>query len=167
MAKRVAIGGIFVALALIFGYVESLVPFNFGVPGIKLGLANIVVVTGLYYMKLPDVWIISVIRIFISGLLFGNIMSLLYSFAGGVVSLLIMILLKHFHLFSIVGVSIVGGVFHNAAQIITAMIVTSVPAIIYYLPILILTGILTGALMGIISGRVLIILEKSLKLSMR
>ena len=165
LTKRVTTAGVFVALALIFGYVESLIPFNFGVPGIKLGLANVVVVTALYMMKLPDTILISVIRIVVSGLLFGNLMSLAYSLAGGVLSLLIMILLKKTEKFSVIGVSIAGGVLHNTGQILMAMILTGVSVISYYLPVLIGVGILTGFLIGIVSGRVLMIFERSTKIS--
>ena len=160
MAKRVAADGIFIALALILSYLEALIPINFGVPGIKLGLANIIIVTGLYYMKLTDVWMISVIRIAVSSLLFGNLMALIYSLAGGVLSLCVMILLKKTDRFSIVGVSMAGGVFHNIGQILAAMAVTSVPVIAYYLPVLMGAGIVTGFIMGFISGRVLMILRK-------
>ena len=160
MAKRVATDGIFIALALILSYLEALIPINIGVPGIKLGLANIIVVTGLYYMKLPDAWMISLIRIIISSLLFGNLMALIYSLTGGILSLCVMILLKKTDRFSIVGVSMAGGVFHNIGQILAAMIVTSVPVIAYYLPVLMITGLVTGFIMGYISGRVLMILRK-------
>ena len=160
-AYRIARDGIFIALALIFGYVESLIPFHFGVPGIKLGLANIVIVTGLYFMELPDICLISLVRIIVSGLLFGNLMSLVYSLAGGRLSLAVMLLLRHTGQFSVVGVSMAGGVFHNVGQIIAAVIVTGVSEIVYYLPVLMGTGLLTGFLMGIIAGRVLQILKKS------
>lgn len=165
MAKRVALAGIFVSLALIFSYVESLIPFNFGIPGIKLGLANVVVVTGLYLMKLPDVCLISLIRIFVSGLLFGNMMSLIYSLSGGILSLIVMIFLRKTGKFSIIGVSIAGAVCHNAGQIAAAILVTGVPVIAYYLPVLIGVGIVTGAVMGIIASRVLVILTRSIKIS--
>ena len=165
MAKRVALAGIFVSLALIFSYVESLIPFNFGIPGIKLGLANVVVVTGLYLMKLPDVCLISLIRIFVSGLLFGNMMSLIYSLSGGILSLIVMILLRKTEKFSVIGVSIAGAVCHNVGQIAAAILVTGVPVIAYYLPVLIGVGIVTGAVMGIIASRVLVILTRSIKIS--
>ena len=163
MAKRIATDGIFIALALIFSFVESLIPFNFGVPGIKLGLANIVIVTGLYYMKLTDVCLISLVRIVISSLLFGNLMALIYSLAGGVLSLAVMVLLKRTDKFSVTGVSMAGGVFHNVGQILAAMAVTGVPVIAYYLPVLMVTGLLTGAVMGFISGRVLILFVNNRK----
>ena len=151
------------ALALIFSYVETLIPFHFGIPGIKLGLANLVIVTGLYILDLPDLCFVAAIRIFVSGLLFGNIMSLIYSFAGGLVSIVIMILLKRTGKFSVIGVSIAGGVFHNVGQIAAAIIVTQVPVIIYYLPILMGVGILTGLLIGIISCLILQIFARSEK----
>ena len=160
MAKRVATDGIFIALALIFSYLEVLFPINTGVPGIKLGLANIVIVTGLYYMKLTDVCLISFVRIIVSSLLFGNLMALIYSLAGGTLSLGVMVLLKKTDRFSIVGVSMAGGVFHNIGQILAAMAVTSVPVLAYYLPILMGAGIVTGIVMGFVSGRILIILKK-------
>ena len=165
MAKRVAMAGIFVSLALIFSYVESLIPFNFGIPGIKLGLANVVIVTGLYLMKLPDVCLISMIRIFVSGLLFGNMMSLIYSLSGGILSLIVMLLLKRTNKFSVIGVSISGAVCHNIGQIAAAIIVTGVPVIVYYLPVLMVVGIITGAVMGIIASRILAILTRSIKIS--
>lgn len=158
-ASRIAKGGLFVALALIFSYVESLIPFHFGVPGIKLGLANIMIVTGLYFLELPDVCLICFLRILLSGLLFGNLMSLIYSLAGGFLSLLVMILLKYTGQFSVIGVSMAGGVFHNVGQIAAAMVMTGGVNIVIYLPVLMGTGLLTGFLMGIISGRVLKILN--------
>ena len=165
MAKRVAMAGIFVSLALIFSYVESLISFNFGIPGIKLGLANVVIVTGLYLMKLPDVCLISMIRIFVSGLLFGNMMSLIYSLSGGILSLIVMLLLKRTNKFSVIGVSISGAVCHNIGQIAAAIIVAGVPVIVYYLPVLMVVGIITGAVMGIIASRILAILTRSIKIS--
>lgn len=120
MSKRVAKCGLLIALAMVFSYVEVLIPFNFGIPGIKLGLANLIVVVGFYSMKTTDVIAVSLVRIFLSGLLFGNLMSILYSLSGGILSIIVMLLLKRLHRFSIVGVSIAGGVFHNIGQIIVA-----------------------------------------------
>ena len=160
LAKRVASAGILVALALIFSYVEVLVPIHLGIPGVKLGLANLVTVTGLYLLPLPDVWMISMIRIGISGLLFGNFMSLLYSFSGGILSLLVMLLLKKSGRFSVIGVSSAGGVFHNVGQILAAMAVTSVPVVAYYLPVLMGVGLLTGFLLGLLSSRILRIFRR-------
>ena len=102
MSKRVAKCGLLIALAMVFSYVEVLIPFNFGIPGIKLGLANLIVVVGFYSMKTTDVIAVSLVRIFLSGLLFGNLMSILYSLSGGILSIIVMLLLKRLHRFSIV-----------------------------------------------------------------
>lgn len=161
MSKRIAAAGIFAALALIFSYVESLLPISLGIPGIRLGLANLVVVTGLYVMKLPDVCVISLVRILASGLLFGNLMSLLYSLAGGILSLGGMYFLKRTEQFSVIGVSAAGGAVHNTGQILVALVVTRVPAIAYYLPVLIGVGTLTGVLIGFVSSKILRILTAS------
>ena len=134
MSKRVAKCGLLIALAMVFSYVEVLIPFNFGIPGIKLGLANLIVVVGFYSMKTTDVIAVSLVRIFLSGLLFGNLMSILYSLSGGILSIIVMLLLKRLHKFSIVGVSIAGGVFHNIGQIIVAMLILENFAVAVYLP---------------------------------
>ena len=112
-----------VALAMIFSYVESLIPIYFGVPGLKLGVANLVTVTGLYFLEIPEVLAVSVLRVLLTGFLFGKGMSIIYSLAGAVVSLLAMVLVKKMDGISIVGVSITGGVFHNIGQILVAMAV--------------------------------------------
>ena len=163
MAKRISTAGILTALALIFSYVETLIPFHFGIPGIKLGLANIVIVTGLYILYLPDLCFVATIRILVSGLLFGNVMSLIYSFAGGLVSILVMILLRKTEKFSVVGISIAGGVFHNVGQITAAILVTNIPVIAYYLPVLMGVGILTGLVTGFVAGLILRIFARSRK----
>lgn len=162
MAKRITTAGAFTALALIFSYVEVLIPFNFGIPGIKLGLANLVVVTGLYFLNWKDVCLISLIRILISGILFGNGVSLIYSFTGGILSFIFMMAAKKTNIFSIAGVSVIGAVFHNIGQIAAASFVMKTMVITYYLPILMISGVATGFLLGIISANVLPILEKQL-----
>lgn len=161
-AKRVTTVGALAALALIFSYVEALIPFNFGVPGIKLGLANLVVVTGLYYLSVWDVLAVSLIRILIAGLLFGNGVSIIYSLAGGLLSFVIMCAVKKTGAFSIVGVSVLGAVFHNVGQIAAACFVMKTAVIVYYLPILMIAAVPTGFLLGFVSGRVLKILQKQL-----
>ena len=107
--RRVALDGILVALAMIFSYIETFIPFNFGVPGIKLGLANLVVLLGLTFLPAVDVLLISVVRIVLSSLLFGNVMSLWYSLAGGLLSFLCMWLLTRREGYSIIGISMAGG----------------------------------------------------------
>ena len=144
-----------VALAMIFSYVEALIPISFGVPGIKLGLANLVVLSGLYRMKPTEVLSVSVARILLIGFLFGNGMSIIYSLSGGLLSFLVMFLLRKAGGFSVVGVSIAGGASHNIGQILVAAAVLKSSGVFYYLPVLIIAGIVTGALMGILTQRVL------------
>ena len=106
MGNKVAYFGVFTSLALIFSYVETLIPVNFGIPGVKLGLANLIIVTGLYKMRLSEVFLLSVVRVVLSGFIFGNYFSILYSLAGGILSLTVMALLKKAGGFSVIGVSI-------------------------------------------------------------
>lgn len=155
MSKKIAKMGIFVALAMIFTYVELLIPINIGVSGIKLGLANLVVVTGLYLFKPNEVLLISIVRILLMGILFGNAASLIYSLSGGILSFIIMLVLKKTNLFSIIAISISGGVFHNIGQIGVAVVVLHNAAILSYLPVLMIAGIITGTLIGFISNRII------------
>ena len=149
-----------VALAMIFSYVESLIPINFGVPGMKLGVANLVTVTGLYFLEIPEVLAVSVLRVLLTGFLFGNGMSIIYSLAGAVVSLLAMVLVKKMDGICIVGVSITGGVFHNIGQILVAMAVVENLKLIYYLPVLLVAGTVTGFVIGIVAGKILPVVKK-------
>lgn len=158
-AKRIALFGIMVALAFTFSYLESLIPFNFGIPGVKLGLANLVVVVALYVMKPGEAFSIAIIRIFLAGLTFGNVYSLAYSLCGGILSFIVMWLVKRTKL-SVIGVSMMGGICHNIGQIIVAAIVMETVRIVYYLPVLIGAGLLTGLLLGVISNLIINRLEK-------
>lgn len=150
--KKIAYLGLFTALALIFSYVESLLPLNFGLPGIKLGIANVVTVIIIYLYSYKEAFIVSIARIVISAFLFTNAFSLLYSLAGALLSIVMMALVKKRDLLSIVGVSIVGGVFHNIGQLIVASIIVKQIKITYYAPVLIVSGVITGVLVGLISG---------------
>ena len=149
-SRKIALCAMLMALAMIFSYVEVLIPINLGVPGIKLGIANLVVVVGLFFLPAGEVLMISVARILLMGYLFGNGMSILYSLAGGLLSFLVMLLLKH-----IKGVSIAGGVTHNVAQICVAALVVQNRKLFYYLPALLVAGVITGMLIGILSDRIL------------
>ena len=148
--KNIALFGMMVALAFTFSYLESLIPFNFGIPGVKLGLANLVVVVSLYIMKPYEALAIVVIRIFLAGLTFGNVYSLAYSLCGGLLSFAVMFLVKKTKL-SIIGVSMLGGICHNIGQIIVAAIIMHTARIAYYLPVLLIAGLITGLLMGVVS----------------
>ncbi len=123
MKGRIAYFGVFTALALIFSYVETLIPISFGTPGVKLGLANLIIVIALYRLKLKEAYLLSVTRVLLSGFLFGNYFSIAYSIAGGIVSLSVMALLKKWGGFSVAGISIAGGVSHNIGQLFVAMLV--------------------------------------------
>lgn len=155
MTKKTAYLGMFTALALIASYVESQVPFYFGAPGIKLGLANLITVVILYRGTWKDAALVSVLRILLGGFLFGNLFSILYSFAGAIVSFLVMLLLKKTKVFSLVGVSIAGGVCHNLGQIVAAVYLMENGSVMYYFPVLMIAGIVTGTLIGIGSREVL------------
>lgn len=155
MAKHVAKIGIFVALAMVFSYIEVLIPFNFGIPGVKLGIANIVIVTALYQLSAKEVFMISIVRILLMGMLFGNGVSFVYSLAGGIFSLCVMLICKKTKLFTVMGISIVGGVFHNLGQLLAAEVVLQNRSIFYYLPVLLVAGIVTGALIGMLSEKII------------
>ena len=157
--KRIANMSMLVALAIIFSYIEFLIPINLGIPGMKLGLANLVIVTGLYYMSEKDVFLISLTRILLMGLLFGNGMSLLYSLTGGILSYIIMVTLKKKSSLSVFAVSVSGGVFHNIGQLAAAAFAVSNIHIFYYLPALLIAGVVTGSLIGIVSEKILKILK--------
>ena len=152
MARKVAYCGMLIALAMIFSYVEALIPINFGIPGVKLGLANLVVLYGLYMMRPQEVLMVSVSRILLNGFMFGNGMSILYSLAGGLLSFIVMLALIRSRKFSPVTVSIAGGVSHNIGQIIVAVLVLKSIQLFSYLPVLIISGMMTGAVMGILHG---------------
>ncbi|MBU3876692.1 Gx transporter family protein [Faecalicatena sp. AGMB00832] len=155
MKNKAAYFGVFTALALIFSYVEMLIPIQFGVPGIKLGLANLMIVIMLYKSGPKDALLLSVVRIVLSGFLFGNLFAIIYSLAGGILSLAVMALLKKRGTFSVMGVSIAGGVCHNIGQLVVAMAVVETYRVGYYLPVLLIAGTVTGMLIGIVSNEVL------------
>lgn len=151
-SKRTAMLGITTALALILSYVESMIPFFPGIPGMKLGFANLVIVLLLYRVSWKDALFVSVVRVLLAGFLFGNLMSIIFSFVGGILSLLIMNGLKRIHGFSMIGVSIAGGCMHNIGQFLVAMLVVKTQGLIYYLPALLISGLLTGFFIGLASS---------------
>jgi heptaprenyl diphosphate synthase len=153
--KKVAMLGLTIALAMIMSYIEALVPLSFAVPGIKMGLANIVIIFVLYKIGTKEAILVSIIRVILVSLLFSNIMAMAYSIAGAVLSLSIMWILKKTDKFSFVGVSIAGGIMHNVGQIIMAVILLGTEQIALYLPVLIITGSVTGVVIGIVSGLVI------------
>lgn len=158
-AKKIALFGMMVALAFTFSYLESLIPFDFAIPGVKLGLANLVVVVALYIMKPGEAFAIAVIRIFLAGLTFGNVYSLAYSLCGGLLSFAVMWLAKKTKL-SVIGVSMLGGICHNIGQIAVAAVIMGTVRIAYYLPVLLVAGLVTGLLLGVVSKLIIDRFEK-------
>lgn len=153
--NKVAVFGVFTALALIFSYIELLIPFEFGIPGAKLGLANLVIILVLYKTDWKEALLLSVVRIILSGFIFGSLSGILYSLSGGLISLAVMALLKRTDKFSVIGVSMAGGVSHNMGQLFVAMLAVNTYAVSYYLPVLIIAGLITGTLIGIAAREIL------------
>jgi len=143
------------ALALIFSYVEFLVPLSLGIPGIKIGLANIVIVMALYSLGPVHALVINLIRIALSALLFGNLFSALYALCGGLVSLAVMAVLKKTGVFSLTGVSMAGGAAHNVAQLAAAAVIVGSSKVFMYMPVLVLAGMAAGIFNGIVCSLVM------------
>ena len=149
--KKIAKIAIFSALATIFGYIESLFPLPIPVYGAKVGISNIVILTSLYLLTTPISFGIMLIKTFVSSLLFSGLSAFLYSVSGGFLSVITMSILKKTKKFSVIGISIAGGVTHNIGQLIVAAVFLKNINIFYYLPILIIIGIIAGSVIGIIS----------------
>ena len=152
--KKTAFCGLVLALALIAGYVENLVPVAVAIPDIKLGAANSVILILLYMVGVKEAFLVNISRVLLSGFLFGSMSSILFSLSGAVLSLFVMTLIKKTDRFSINGVSMAGGVFHNIGQLAMAALVLETTAVCYYLPVLIITGSITGFLIGVLSGEI-------------
>ncbi len=153
MNRKTALLGLFSALAIIFGYVEFLIPT--GIPGVKLGLANLAVLFLLMRYSWREAALVSAVRIIVIGILFTNAFSILYSLAGAALSLLVMSLLKSSPRFSVFGISMAGGIAHNVGQLLVAMAVVESVSLVYYAPILLISGVVTGFLIGALTTEVL------------
>ncbi len=153
--KKMAVAALLAALALIFSYIEVLIPFNPEIPGIKLGIANLVIIVALYYLGTRYALLINLIRILIGGLLFSGLFGALYSLSGALVSMFVMVLLKKTDLFSVTGVSMAGGVAHNLGQILVAAFLVSNIKIFVYFPVLIISGVISGAVIGVLAYLIL------------
>ena len=149
-ASTIAKLGLLTAVAIVLGYFEYLLPVT-GIPGVKLGLANTVLLYALYLIDVPSAILLMFLKVGISGLLFGGPAAMLYSLAGGVLSLVVMILARKSKGLSIVGVSVLGAVSHNIAQMAVACFVVETRAILAYLPILLFAAAVTGTLTGLIA----------------
>ncbi len=152
---KIAYCGIFTSLALILSYLESMVPINYAVPGIKLGLANIVTIVVLCRLNISMTIIITLSRIIIAGILFGNPVMMVYGLSGAVLSITVMCFVKKLKIFTVTGISICGAIFHNIGQLLVAMLILENTKIMYYLPVLLVGGAVAGTVIGIIGGVVM------------
>ncbi len=159
-SKKVAFLGLLIALAMILSYIETLIPPFVPVPGIKLGLPNIAIIIVLYKVGWKEAICVSLIRVLLVSFMFGSVMSLLYSLAGAILSFIVMLILMRINFFSKVVVSVAGGVFHNIGQVIVACLVTSTVQIVYYLPVLLISGTISGVIIGLIGIQVVKKLDK-------
>ena len=148
MKRKTAIYGLLVALAFIFSYLESLIPLPVGIPGIRLGLANGVVLVTLYLLRPVDALAVSVLRILLAGLTFGSPVSLLYSLCGGLLIFGVMALCRRWERLSVLGVSMAGGVSHNVGQLLAAAVLLGTRQILWYAVVLLPVGLLTGGVIG-------------------
>ena len=149
--RLLTISAMFAALALIFSYVEVLIPIPVPVPGIKLGLANLVIIIAIYRMGFKYAFTINMVRIVAAGLLFSGVFGMIYSLAGGILSIVVMYLLYRTGLFSMVGVSMAGGVCHNLGQLLTACLLLQNTGILSYFSVLLFSGLISGILIGILA----------------
>lgn len=154
-SKKLTTLAILTALAMILSFVESLVPPIVPIPGIKIGLCNVAILFVLYKLGVKEACLVSIIRVVLVSMLFGNFQSMLFSLAGAALSLTAMTLLKKVPRFSLIGVSVAGAVSHNIGQIIMACIIMETNIIVYYLPFLLISGIVTGIVIGIVGALLL------------
>ena len=162
--NKIAFLGLLVVLAFVLSYIEFLLPLNIGIPGAKVGLANLVVMVALYTLGNKNAFILSVVRVVLVGLTFGNLAMMMYSLAGAGLSFLAMVIAKKTKLLSITGVSVLGGVCHNLGQIIVAMFVLETASLVYYLPFLIVIGTISGVVIGILSGMIISRVQRLFKI---
>lgn len=154
-ARRVAVCGMLLALMLVLGFVESQLPVAAGIPGIKLGLSNGVLIFAVYMLNVPTAYLLMVLKVLLSGMLFGNPSAMMYSFAGGLLSLTVMCLLSRMKDLSPVVVSMVGGLCHNVGQVLLAMIILNTPKLVYYMAILMAVGLVTGLATGLAANGII------------
>lgn len=151
LSRKIALRGLLIATAFVLSWLEMQIPYFFTIPGIKLGLTNLPVVMALYILSPLDAFVINLLRIILVSFTFGNMSALMYSLAGGMLSFVIMLLFKCFTKFSMKFVSVLGGISHNAGQVIVAMLILNNLHIIWYLPYLWISGIVAGIIIGLLS----------------
>ena len=153
--RRVALCGLLIAMMLVLGFVESRIPINAGIPGIKLGLSNGVLIFAVYMLDLPTAWMLMALKVVLSGLLFGGFNTIMYALTGGVLSMIAMSFLSRVKGMHPVTVSMAGGVAHNVGQVALAMMILQTPQLLYYMAVLMLVGLACGALTGIVASSVM------------
>ena len=154
-ARLVATLGVLVAVAFVLSYIEAILPFSLGIPGIKLGLSHIVTVFALYRMHKWEAVLITLVRVVLAAILFGSAMSAIYSLVGATLSLVVMMLLRRLPVFSEIGVSAAGGVAHNVGQIVCAAILMETAGLVWYLPVLLAVGCVSGVVIGSVASLVI------------
>ncbi len=159
---NITITALLSSLALIFSYIEAIIPFNPGIPGVKLGIANIVAVIALYKLSVRHAALINVIRIMIAGFLFSGVFGAIYSLVGSIISLIGMFLLKKTDKFSIAGVSMAGGVLHNLGQLLIAAFLIKDIRIFIYFPVLLFSGLAAGIAVGVAATLIIRALPKNI-----
>ena len=164
-AQRVALCGMLLALMLVLGFVESQIPVAAGIPGIKLGLSNGVLIFAVYMLGVPTSYLLMAMKVLLSGFLFGSPSAMMYAFAGGVLSLTVMCLLSRMKGLSPIVVSMVGGLSHNVGQVVLAMIVLNTPKLMYYMAILMVVGMITGCATGVAANGIIRRFQKEKKIA--
>lgn len=154
-ARRIAVCGMLLALMLVLGFVESQLPVAAGIPGIKLGLSNGVLIFAVYMLNVPTAYLLMGLKVLLSGMLFGSPSAMMYAFAGGLLSLTVMSLLSHMKGLSPVVVSMVGGLSHNVGQVAMAMVILGTPKLVYYMAILMVVGMITGLATGLAANGII------------
>lgn len=149
--KKLSYLALLCSISIILSYIESLIPFQFGIPGAKIGLANTITIITLLCFGFQEAFTIMIVRIFIVGITFTSLYMMLYSLSGGILSLVMMFIFYRTQLFSNYIISIIGGIFHNVGQLLIAMIFFNTITFTYYLPYLILLGLISGTVIGLIS----------------
>ena len=154
MTHRISMYAMYTALAFVFSYIESLIPLSIGIPGVKPGFANIMILLVVCSSgHITDAYSIAVIRVVLTGLTYGNLSTMIYALAGTLLATTSMLISKNSGLLSTTGISIIGGIAHNIGQLIAAIIMLSTAGLIYYLPVLVISGLVTGMVTGIITDK--------------
>ena len=155
MTKKVSVIGLFTAMALLLSYIENMLPFRTGIPGIKLGIANLIIVIAFYFLPSGEVLSISLLRVFFLSIFSGSPFTTAFSFTGAIASFFAMYISYRRNSFSPVGISIIGGVTHNLAQLLISALLLNTPAFLWYSPVLLISGIITGLINGLIATKII------------